>query len=112
MTETQLRGDLAGWDNNTYGAVRDVTSLDELSNGFGRLGWSVRRTGWEEHEAECSWCRVTFFDTGGSYSLSGVVDPTRDRDLALILTSLGVGYEIELYDTARNLLRTLDPDST
>ena len=111
MTEPQLRGDLAGWDNNTYGAVREVASLDELSSGFGRLGWAVRKTGWEEHEAECSWCRVTFFDTGGAISFSGVVDPDRDRDLALILTSLGAGYEIEIYDAQRSLLRTLDPDT-
>jgi hypothetical protein len=111
MTDPQLRDDLLALDNNTYGSLHGVTSLRALGNGFAKLGWTVRETAWDEVETECRWCRITLFDAGGQTTFAGVVDPDRDRDLALILTELGLGYRIELYDVARNLIHTLDPDT-
>jgi hypothetical protein len=40
---------------------------------------------------------------------AGVVDPARVDELASTLRALDIDYEIELYDVAGDLVRTLTP---
>ena len=53
--------------------------------------------------------RPNLFNSGGMSKFAGVVNPARADDLAATFRSLDIDYEIELYDAAGELARTLLP---
>lgn len=107
----RLTADLAALDNNVYGQLHGFSDagLEALAHSFVRLGWRARRSSWDEFETECAWCSINMFESGGVVTFAGVVDPGRVAELAAAIGSLGYGYEIELYDQAGEMTRTLRP---
>ena len=107
----RLADDLAELDNNLYGFMHrtPASGLERLAQDFLQLGWRVSKSAWDEYDVECTWSEMNLFNAGGIVTFAGVVDPVRVDELAGTLRSLGVDYEIELYDRAGELIRTLRP---
>lgn len=105
----RLAEDLVASDNNIYGLMHNAPPLEQLAQGLTNLGWRARSSAWDEYEVECTWCRVQLFDSGGMAKFAGVIEPSRIGELAGILRSLNIDYEIELYDRADKLVQTLRP---
>ncbi|MET8146880.1 hypothetical protein ACIBSW_14140 [Actinoplanes sp. NPDC049668] len=105
----RLDADLAALDNNVYGLLHNASHLESLARAFTKLGWGARKSAWDEYEVECGWCQINLLNSGGMRKFAGVVAPARVDELADTFRSLGIDYEIELYDATGELARTLQP---
>lgn len=94
-------------NNNVYGFLHNASDLESVTRSFAQLEWKTRMSAWDEYEVSCSWCELNLFDSGAKPKFAGMVEPDRVDDLADVLRSLDLDYEMELYDADGELIRTL-----
>ncbi len=81
--------------SNLYGDIGKGYSTLEIVTKFYEIGWSVRRSSWEDFEIEAEWAKFAIIEAPGIF-INGIIDTSQFDTLAKILTDFDVQYHIRI----------------
>lgn len=94
--------------DNVYCSLSTRRSKDWIASRFRKAGWSIRHCTWTDYEVTSDYAELVI-EGDRTILMSGAVADfdTHIPSVVAILDENHIGYTIELYDAAGNLLKTL-----
>ncbi len=101
--------------SNVYGLLSTRRSKDWITSCFKKAGWSMRKCTWTDYEIDSDYAELIIEGDETILMHGAIADfDSNASSVVAILEENGIGYSIEHYDQAGNLLKILTniPDST
>ena len=92
--------------NNMYGVLEGINSKLEITIKFYELGWSVRKSSWNDYEVETEWAKLCIEGEKGIL-INGLLDERKLDTLGFLLNGFGLTFSLELYCEDKEIKRTI-----
>jgi|GEM_PF-2047587 len=92
--------------NNASGVINSKHSKLELAQKFYDIGWSVRKSAFDNYEIEGEWAEFEVVGEG-EVLISCSIDVSCFDQFVEILTKFDIGFSLELYNEEMKLIRVV-----